>query len=106
MRGRRPKPLPKLRLIGTYRQDRHGWSPDPPATKAECPEWLQGSAREHWPAISEMLSNMKLNSAHYTISMALLCDALADFIRFSQLAAGTEDPTTETDKGNVIQHPI
>jgi P27 family predicted phage terminase small subunit len=73
--------------------------------KAQCPEWLQGSAREHWPQISEMLSNMKLNSSHYTVSMALLCDALADFIRFSELATGAE-PITQTDKGNVVQHPI
>ena len=105
MRGRRPAPKAKLRLVGTFREDRHGNTPDPPATRAKCPVWLKGPARKQWPKIAAMLTAMRLNSSHYTVSMALLCDALADWIRFSELARDA-DPIERTDKGNAIQNPI
>lgn len=91
--------------MGTYRNDRHGKTPDPPAKPAECPAWLNQKARGYWPAIAEMLKAMRLNSSHHTLSIALLCDALADWIRFSDVAAN-ESPVLTTDKGYAIQNPI
>ena len=104
MRGRRPQPKQRLRLVGTYRQDRHGNTPDPPQAQAECPAWLKGPAREYWPEIAAMLRTMRLNSSYHTVSIALLCDALADWIRFSDLVAD-QDPVSSTDKGNHVQNP-
>jgi len=105
MKGRRPQPKSKLRLVGTYRQDRHGDTPDPPATKADCPSWLTENAKAYWPEVTTMLTAMRLNSSHHTLSIALLCDALSDWVRYSELAT-KEDATTTTAKGNVIQSPI
>jgi P27 family predicted phage terminase small subunit len=104
MRGRKPKPKAQLRLVGTYRADRHH-SPDPPATTAECPEWLNEPAKAYWPRITVMLAAMHLDSSHYAPSIALLCDAVADFTRFSDMAANAE-PVIVTDKGNRVQNPI
>ena len=105
MRGRRPTPKPKLKLAGAYRQDRHGNTPDPPATVAKCPAWLKGSARKQWPRIAPMLADMRMDSSHFTIAPALLCDALADWIEYSELAADAA-PVGKTKNGNVMQHPI
>jgi P27 family predicted phage terminase small subunit len=105
MRGRRPQPKAKLRLVATFRQDRHGKTPDPPASPAECLVWLTGPARTYWPEISKALTAMRINSSHYTLTVALLAGAVADWIRFSELAAN-EGPVETTDKGNAVQNPI
>jgi P27 family predicted phage terminase small subunit len=105
MKGRKAKPKALLKLVGTYRQDKHGNCPDPPATHATCPEWLNARAKAYWPQIAEMLALLRLNSSHYELSVALLCDALADFIRISEICVDAS-PLSVGHNGNGVQNPV
>lgn len=92
-RGRKPKPKQQLRLAGTDRADRHGRTPDPSDRPPEMPEWITGRAAELWPEVCGVLRSMRLLSVDYTVGIALLVDAMADWIHYSRLIA--DDPEHE-----------
>mgnify|MGYP001193550119 CR=1 FL=1 len=79
-RGPKPKPKASLQLSGTYRQDRHGNSPNATNNVPEIPKWITGRAAEMWSDISVILEPMGLLSRDYTVGMALLVDSLADWV--------------------------
>jgi phage terminase small subunit len=49
-----------------------------------CPSWLKGRAVEHWQPLCEMLFGLGLMSAPYSVGLALLVDALADWIEYTE----------------------
>lgn len=102
-RPRKPNEIHKL--VGGFRDDRHGDSMEAPATDAVIPRWVRDSTREQWNEITDLLRGLGMLSDAYTPGMALLADALADLVRYSKIADVT-DPVIPTDKGNLIQHPI
>lgn len=55
-----------------------------------CPEWLQGAARQHWGEVGAMLDGLGIMGRPHTLALALLCDALADWI--AAMAASATDP--------------
>jgi hypothetical protein len=85
-RGRRPVPTPALKANGGYRKDRHGDRPDvdEPAELPPCPPWVRRDIAKRWDEIGGMLAG--LMSTRHTIGLALLIDALADWLKWSDLA--------------------
>jgi P27 family predicted phage terminase small subunit len=52
-----------------------------------------------------MLEGMGIIARPHTVALALLVDAIADFIDFTS-RAGQVDPTVVTQNGGVMQHPL
>ena len=59
----------------------------------EMPDWLTGRAAELWPDVAAVLRPMGLLSADYTVGLALLVDAMADWIYYARRLA--DDPENE-----------
>ena len=102
-RGKARKPKAQLKLTGAYRDDRHD-SPDAPVGNMTMPDYLTKRAQTFWPDLSARLEAMHISSPHYEIGLALLCDALADWVQCAALVA-TDGLLTTTTNGNRIQHP-
>jgi P27 family predicted phage terminase small subunit len=52
-----------------------------------------------------MLEGMGILGKPHTVALALLVDAIADFVDFTD-RAGKVNPTVETLNGGVMQHPL
>jgi P27 family predicted phage terminase small subunit len=103
--GRPAKPLQIHKLIGSYRPDRHEDRMLPTPSVPECPEWVRPSAKKYWEPVGKMLYGLNVMAVEYTIGLALLVDALADWVKFAEMA-DTDEPTTVTGQGTVIQSPV
>jgi hypothetical protein len=79
--GRPRKPTALLKLTGAYRKDRHGDAPELPVGLPPCPAWLGASSAELWPEVGAMLVGLGVMSAPMTLALAMLCEALADYVR-------------------------
>lgn len=102
-RGRPKKPKAQLKLTGAYRDDRHE-SPDAPGGSMPMPDYLTKGAKVFWIAMSSRLEAMRLSSPHHEIGLALLCDAMSDWVECGKLVE-TEGILITTAQGNKIQHP-
>jgi P27 family predicted phage terminase small subunit len=71
----------------------------------ECPAWVGDEAREHWDRIAPMLANLGVMGAPHAVALSLLVDALADFIRFADLAR-IADAVVCGSTGNDVANPI
>ena len=110
-RGPRPQPSELQKRLGTYRPDRRAGE----ATSARCvpprPSWMGPAAKKCWTKISPWLNKAGLLTRLDQVSLALLCEALADFLAARDIVdceaeKGGVRFITTTDKGNVIQHPV
>jgi P27 family predicted phage terminase small subunit len=79
-RGRRPKPVATLKLIGTYRKDRHGAAPEAPPLPADCPARLTGDARELWLEYSPKLIACGVATELDRMALETLCLTHADWL--------------------------
>jgi P27 family predicted phage terminase small subunit len=64
----------------------------------------------YWRQIAPVLDDMRVLTAADGIPLALLCDALADYVAARKAIDTAEEETgtrfiAATDKGNLIQHP-
>jgi P27 family predicted phage terminase small subunit len=108
-RGPKPTPNKTLEMRGSpwakYAPNRKGVdAPDPVVETSPCPDWVTGLAREHWDEISQMLKDQDVLTRMDNIALALLVDALAQYIQAKQEHEGGS-VTITTAQGNVIQDP-
>ena len=103
---RGPKPVPKAakRRRGTFRADRDGGTPEPKSEKPRRPAWLGKEASRHWTAIAAELEGMGVLARADQVALALLCQALADYLAARQEVA-EQGMTFLTESGYVTQHP-
>ena len=81
-----------------------------PPEAPPIPRWLDEESRKHWKRYAPWLLESGLLARLDQIALALLCDALSDFLASRDIveaaaAAGEVRFLAKTDKGNIIQHP-
>jgi phage terminase small subunit len=79
-RGPKPTPTPLLKLRGSWRAETRDGEPSPTTELPPCPAWVRPAARKHWGEIGEMLEGLGLIAKPHTLALAMLCEALADWI--------------------------
>ena len=107
MAGNGPAPTPTAVLAarGSWRAGTREGEPQSPVCVPECPEWVSEKAREWWPEIAGQLAEMAVMTAPYAVTLALLTDALADYLEVKEALKG-EPLTYTTDKGSVGKNPL
>ncbi|MCX5658624.1 MAG: phage terminase small subunit P27 family [Planctomycetota bacterium] len=104
-RGRKPLPAAVHQLRGSYRADRHGPTSPIESEEMDAPSWLTDKAREHWPAVASMLHERGLSAPGYTVAIALLVDAVADYAALAKEAA-TAEPVLVNESGKSYINPV
>ena len=109
-RGPKPQPSALKRLRGNPGKRRlNEREPKPQSGLPRVPSWLRPEVRKHWKKIAPMLDDIGVMTVIDGIALALLCEALGDYIRARGIVERVADEgqpfLTTTDKGNVIQHP-
>jgi len=106
-RGPKPVPIAAKRRRGTFRADRDGGTPEPERAKPRRPAWLGKEASRHWTAIAGELEAMGVLARADQVALALLCQALADYLAAREIVArgGPTGLLLATSNGNVIQDP-
>lgn len=86
MPGRPPKPTALKVLHGTARPDRvNANEPKPEGFGKRPPAWLKGRARTHWGRIQPIVEGMRVSTDADPVALALLCDALAQYVQASDV---------------------
>ena len=98
------KPTARHRLVGSYREDRHGGELELPPEVPDAPDWLGDRAREHWSRLAYLLHGMGVLTKADGLALALLCDALTDY---EEAAARirADGITVEGSQGQPRIHP-
>lgn len=79
--GRPRKPTALHVLEGTTRPDRTNLSePQPVLTDDRPPIWLKGRGRRGWKWVAPVVRQMKILTDADKAALALLCDALGDYV--------------------------
>lgn len=103
-RGPARTPTNLLKVRGSWLAERREDAADIAPQLPPCPSWVRPEAAKHWDEIGGMLYGMGLMGAPYTLALALLVEALADYIRRAEQCETTPE-VTETEKGS-FPHPI
>ena len=77
MRGRIPKPVAQHRLEGTYRNRRHGNSPEPDAAIPKAPPGMDDEAHKWWKYYAPRLVKVRVLTALDRETLAVFCTAAA-----------------------------
>ena len=105
MRGRKPKPTSyKIATGNPGKRKLNDAEPTFSNDVPRCPPWMDAEAKREWNRISSELSKAGLLGSAYAGPLAVYVQAFSDF-RAASLLIKKHGLTTETDKGNVIQHP-
>lgn len=82
MTAGRPRKPTALKIVqGTARPDRANPSePKPPEGPVSPPSWLRGRAKTAWKWVAPVLEEMGVLTTADTHTLALLCDAYAEYI--------------------------
>lgn len=111
MAGRRPTPtaLKVLNGAATKHPERLNKREPKPALGAKPPVWMDTRARQHWRRIAPMLERIKVLTEADDAKLALLCDALVDYLEARDEVAKRglvlDVPVTNKD-GNIIGHRV
>lgn len=105
MPGPPKTPTQTLRLRGSWRADTRDGEPEVEPSLPDCPAWADEKAREYWDQISVHLYNLGVMSDVHSTALVMLVDSIALYVEAKQAMHGA-GLTIETDKGNVIQHPL
>lgn len=96
-----------LKLVGSRLAKERADEPVPESGEPECPEFIAKDAlmMAEWQKVCRSLAQMGILSTADRMAIACYAEAAAELSRTVDLVleAGL---TTETDKGNVIQHPL
>lgn len=103
--GRPSKPVALHKLVGSFRADRHNDETTVNPERVDCPAWVSATGQQQWPEVSAMLFGLGILGRPYTVALALLVDALADYIAYSK-QAGAEPPVLTSPNGSSYQNPI
>lgn len=109
--GRPPKPTALKLLHGNPgKRPLPANEPQPPADGVKVPTWLKGRARRLWRQIEPILADMRVLTVADTQALALLCDALAEYVEAREVVRKTGMTyesvrvvgTTRDDDGNEV----
>jgi P27 family predicted phage terminase small subunit len=103
MKGRPPTPTPILKARSSrWAKDREKErTAAAPPGRPECPPWLPETARAEWERCAGHLERMGVLSAVDGITLAVLCEALAEFVYAVDVIENGElgSDGNRTDKG-------
>lgn len=106
-RGPKKTPTNILNQRGSWRGKAREGEPMPEVCLPPPPPWLGEKAAAHWPFIGRELEKMGLMSSADTLSLALLCDALADYLFASEMVTKSGGGVARSEKtGGVYQLPF
>ena len=105
MSGPSPKPT-ALRLLegNPSRRPIPAQEPKLAPTAPDCPAWVTGEARVHWPEIAKQLEAMTVATTADKFALGLLVDALGQYIA-AKKEIEEQGATFTTEKGYVQVHP-
>ncbi len=104
-RGPKPTPTPLLKLRGSWRGQTREGEPSPHSECPPCPPWVRRKAAKHWGEIAALLEGLGIMARVHTLALALLVDALADWIESTD-KADKAPMTCATENGGEVPHPI
>lgn len=107
MPGRKPKP-PALRALTGGKPAPDVGSTPVPASDLTPPAFLSDRAAQHWPALARLLADMGVMADGDRLALALLTEALAEWIEAGETIAqhgATYECTTEAGATMYRAHP-
>lgn len=107
MPGRKRKP-PALRALTGGKPAPDAGSSPARASDLTPPAFLTDRAAQHWPALADLLADMGVMADGDRLALALLCEALAEWIEAGETIArdgATYDCTTEAGAVMHRAHP-
>jgi phage terminase small subunit len=54
--------------------------PDVTPELPHCPDWVRAGARKHWGEVGAMLEGLGVMARPHTLALAMLCEALCDWL--------------------------
>ena len=79
-RGTKKTPAGVKKLLGTYRDDRDGGTPEVPLEVPAMPPWLSEDAQKYWREIAPWLEKYKILTRLDGVALALLSMSLCDLL--------------------------
>ena len=107
MPGRKPKP-PALRALTGGKTRPQAGSSSARLSDRTPPAFLSDHAAQHWPALADLLADMGVMADGDRLALALLCEALAEWIEAGQTIAqhgATYEAVTEAGAVMHRAHP-
>ena len=104
-RGPKKTSTATLRLHGSWRANTRRDEPQPVAGTPTKPEWLVGEAAAEWKRQVLDLKARLLLAKSYRVALVMYCQAWGTWVDACKFI-NENGPTTTTDKGNVLQHPL
>lgn len=109
-RGPPPTPTKVLEARGSWRAKARAGEVAPDPVIPRCPPWVDRDGRRLWREITRSLAEVGLVTKLDRVPMALLVDALTQYLRAKEListdgALDGKKITHKTGTGSVIQHP-
>lgn len=103
MPGRKPKP-PALRALTGGKRSRATSPEVARLSQIEPPIFLSDRAREHWPALAGILADMGVLADGDRIALALLCEALVEWIAAGATIAAEGATYAATTEAGAVMH--
>ncbi|HYG73464.1 MAG TPA: phage terminase small subunit P27 family [Planctomycetota bacterium] len=75
------------------------------AAAPDCPVWVSGPARQHWPEIASQLAEMGVSTTADKIALGLLVDAMGQYIEAKRDVEEAGLTFTSEGTGAVHVHP-
>lgn len=86
LRGPAPKPTELKKLEGTYRKDRVAPNePQPRVIAVECPEWIEGVARQEYERLAEVLIRTRVLAETDWVALAAFANEFDGWYRATRL---------------------
>ncbi|MBN1807196.1 MAG: phage terminase small subunit P27 family [Sedimentisphaerales bacterium] len=105
-RGRSRKPTKRLKLHGTYREDRrYVDEPTPEVGIPRRPKFLTGEARKEWERIAPLLAKMKCLTEWDRSLLTAYCFEWGLYVQLCRKVK-FKDLTMDTINSNKIQNPL
>jgi P27 family predicted phage terminase small subunit len=103
-RGPAKTPTNILKVRGSWLAEQRQNAPQAEPSLPPCPAWVSPNAAKHWDEIGGLLYSMGIMSAPFTLTLGLLVEALADYVKRAEQCRDC-DEVVYTEKG-AFPHPI
>lgn len=107
MAGNGPAPTPTAVLAarGSWRAATRSGEPQTPVCVPPCPSWVSERGREWWTEVVGQLAEMGVMTAPYAVPLALMVEALADYLEAAEQLRHS-GLTRETALGGTSKNPL
>jgi P27 family predicted phage terminase small subunit len=104
MKGRPPTPIAIHRARGSYRANRHGGTPEPPAAAPKVPKWLSKEAKTVWRYHAPRLANVQVLTELDQQCLAIYCCNAARLAK-AEVAIAQSGEVIKTPAGFAAPNP-